>query len=1048
MKRALLPTVCIAVLSTVAFEEKVFAAQSDTLVSENTMKTTTQYVTISSGFLNVRENASTSSSVVTTLNNGTEVTVYSQENGWSKVKVNGKVGFVSSKYLTSAKTNIIPSTKASTAKTTTKYVNVSSGSLNLRKSASTSADIVTTIKQGTAVTVYSEENGWAKIIVSGKEGYVSSKYITSTKPETGFNTIVMKTTTKYVNVNSGSLNLRNSATTSADIVTTIKKGTAVTVYSEENGWAKIKANEKEGYVSSKYLSSTKLEKNSDTSTPTMNTTTKYVNVSSGSLNLRKSATTSADIVTTIKKGTAVTVYSEENGWAKIKANGKEGYVSSKYLISDKSKTDSDIPALTEKTITKYVNVSNGSLNVRKSATTSAGIVATIKKGTAVTVYSEDNGWSMVKVNGKEGYVSTQYLTSTKTESNSSPSASPAKMTIKYVKVNSGSLNMRKSASTTASIIVKEVKVYSESAGWAKIEAFGQIGYVSSQYLSTKKYNETSNTPSQITKTMYVNVNTGSSLNFRKNASSSAIILAKLTNGKELSVHSKENGWAMVTVDGQKGYVSAEYLTSVKPSTIEKTDEQKESFKYKYVNVSIGSSLNMRTKASANSSVIVKLANGVEIKVYSDANGWAQVEAYGKVGYVSSQYLLNTKPSGGEGSGATIDNSTNNNEIVENETISKYVNVMIGSTLNMRSEPSTSASVMTKLTRSTMVTVYSEENNWAKVTVNGQTGYVSSQYLSNEEPYSPGTNDKDNYETYNKYDITLDELTGIQMLVNPQTDKTYETYIREDALTINSSSRGTVRGTSWNVRGGAGTNYWVVGTVRNGDSVEILSKVIGEDGYIWYEINYNKSWVNASPDDVKYYLDPGNFTDTSVDSLQFLKLSVPANLNANEVNESILAGKGILDGLATAFITAGEAYHVNEIYLISHALLETGYGTSQLANGVLVNGKRVYNMYGIGAYDGSAVTSGAKYAYNAGWFTPEAAIIGGAKFIAQGYISGGQDTLYKMRWNPASAIINGDASHQYATDIGWAAKQVKQIYNLYSLIDSYNLVLDIPEYNKY
>jgi uncharacterized protein YgiM (DUF1202 family) len=257
MKRVLLPTVCIAVLSTVAFEEKVFAAQSDTLVSENTMKTTTQYVTISSGFLNVRENASTSSSVVTTLNNGTEVTVYSQENGWSKVKVNGKVGFVSLKYLTSTKTNIIPSTQASTAKTTTKYINVSSGSLNLRKSASTSADIVTTIKQGTAVTVYSEENGWAKIIVSGKEGYVSSKYITSTKPEKGFNTIVMKTTTKYVNVNSGSLNLRNSATTSADIVTTIKKGTAVTVYSEENGWAKIKANEKEGYVSSKYLNSNK-----------------------------------------------------------------------------------------------------------------------------------------------------------------------------------------------------------------------------------------------------------------------------------------------------------------------------------------------------------------------------------------------------------------------------------------------------------------------------------------------------------------------------------------------------------------------------------------------------------------------------------------------------------------------------------------------------------------------------------------------------------------------------------------------------------------------
>lgn len=132
-------------------------------------------------------------------------------------------------------------------------------------------------------------------------------------------------------------------------------------------------------------------------------------------------------------------------------------------------------------------------------------------------------------------------------------------------------------------------------------------------------------------------------------------------------------------------------------------------------------------------------------------------------------------------------------------------------------------------------------------------------------------------------------------------------------------------------------------------------------------------------------------------------------------------------------------------MISHALLETSNGTSQLAKGVQINGKTVYNMYGIGAYDSSAVTSGAQFAYNAGWFTPEAAIIGGAGFIANGYINAGQDTLYKMRWNPSSIVLNGYASHQYATDIGWAAKQTDQIYNLYKLIESYKLVLEIPQY---
>ncbi|MCM2531966.1 hypothetical protein NDK43_05615 [Neobacillus pocheonensis] len=64
----------------------------------------------------------------------------------------------------------------------------------------------------------------------------------------------------------------------------------------------------------------------------------------------------------------------------------------------------------------------------------------------------------------------------------------------------------------------------------------------------------------------------------------------------------------------------------------------------------------------------------------------------------------------------------------------------------------------------------------------------------------------------------------------------------------------------------------------------------------------------------------------------------------------------------------------------------GNGTSELANGVQINGKTVYNMYGIGAFDSSVVESCAQFAYNAGWFTTEAAIISGAQFIANGYIN--------------------------------------------------------------
>ena len=99
--------------------------------------------------------------------------------------------------------------------------------------------------------------------------------------------------------------------------------------------------------------------------------------------------------------------------------------------------------------------------------------------------------------------------------------------------------------------------------------------------------------------------------------------------------------------------------------------------------------------------------------------------------------------------------------------------------------------------------------------------------------------------------------------------------------------------------------------------------------------------------------------------------------------------------------------MNEIYLISHALLETGHGTSQLATGVLVSEvggqpvqpRTVYNMFGIRAFDSCPIQCGSEYAYQQGWFTPEVAIIGGARWIGDGYINdptNRQDTLYKMK----------------------------------------------------
>ncbi|MED3794059.1 SH3 domain-containing protein [Niallia alba] len=877
--------------------------------------------------------------------------------------------------------------------------------------------------------------------------------------------------TKYVEVNEGSvLNVRVGPSISTSIVTTLKAGAKVNVLSETNGWSKVDMNGKVGYVSSSFLISKQ------------ESTIKYVSIDpSSTLNVRESASTKGNVVTKLKNSTKVEVVSESNGWSEVKVNGIKGYVASEYIkaVPTEEKKTTEV-ANEQKKVTKYVNVTAGSsLNLRNSPSNSASIIVKLAKDVPVTVYSETNGWAKVEVYGKQGYVATQYLaekkSSVSTEQAKETNTSTNKeTTTKYVNVDkNSSLNVRKDANTTSSIVTKlsrgtAVSVLSSANGWDKVTVSGKTGYVSNSYLSDKKITDnttnnntgtekdsgkstTDKATTQISKK--VNVQSGSNLNVRSTASTSGTIKGKLAAGTVVTVLSEKNGWSQIKTNNLEGYVSSEYLTSVStPTTPEKETDQKDEEKQpektptveKKVNVQSGSNLNVRSTASTSGTIKGKLAAGTIVTVLSEKNGWSQIKTNNIEGYVSSEYLTSISTSAPD----TPEKETDKNDEEQPEEtptlVEKIVNVQPGSSLNLRSTPSTSGTILSKLSAGTVVIVQSEENGWSKIKVNNLEGYVSTEFLSTK---GNGTSNATINKNYVNYSLTLDEMTNIQLSVNPQTDKKYDTYIREDAIAFKTadSTKGTVLGNGWRLRGGAGTDYSVVSTLTSGQVLTIVSKVKGTDGYYWYKVNYSQSWVSASKEDTAYYLNPDNFLNSETQSLQFLKLSAKANVDDKEVDSKILAGKGILAGKASSFVTAANAYGINEIYLISHALLETGNGTSTLANGVVVNGKTVYNMYGIGAYDGSAVSSGAQYAYNAGWFTPEAAIIGGAKFIAQGYVNAGQDTLYKMRWNPDAAEKTGKATHQYASDIGWATKQVNQIYNLYSLLSSYTLNYEIPTY---
>ncbi len=214
----------------------------------------------------------------------------------------------------------------------------------------------------------------------------------------------------------------------------------------------------------------------------------------------------------------------------------------------------------------------------------------------------------------------------------------------------------------------------------------------------------------------------------------------------------------------------------------------------------------------------------------------------------------------------------------------------------------------------------------------------------------------------------------------------------------------------------------------------------------------KGWVNATKEQIAQYVNPNNFMD-DYGKLQFLKLNYTPGVTADDLN-NILKNKGVLTGKGQQFLDAAWQYDVSPIYLVSHSLLETGNGASELSKGILVsdiNGqpvtpKIVYNMFGIGAYSdetGGVNKNGSEYAYTHGWFSVNDAIKGGIAFISQQYINNSntvQNTLYKMRWNP-----DNPGTHEYASDIGWAYKQINRIKDLISQCKIIQLLFDIPRY---
>ncbi|MBM6817739.1 MULTISPECIES: SH3 domain-containing protein [Clostridia] len=296
--------------------------------------------------LRIRESASTSSSVLGTMRNGSTFDIISKSGSWYQIKYNGITGYVHGDYVKEIAASSSISTKG-------KVYNVSTN-LRVRSGASTSSSILGYLTNNTEVTIVGSEGEWYKIQYNSGYGYVSKEYITTnvnSSNNTGSNntgntssseTEINKTGYVY-NVSSGGLRVRKEASTSSTVLGTLYSGNSVNIVGETGSWYKIKYNSSYAYVHKDYITENKPSSESSSNTgnsssttdsnnssQTMNAVGVVTNVSSN-LRVRKQPSSSAVVLGYLLNNENVNITGKEGNWYKINFKGSVGYVSADYI---------------------------------------------------------------------------------------------------------------------------------------------------------------------------------------------------------------------------------------------------------------------------------------------------------------------------------------------------------------------------------------------------------------------------------------------------------------------------------------------------------------------------------------------------------------------------------------------------------------------------------------------------------------------------------------------------------------------------------------------
>ncbi|MDF9478968.1 SH3 domain-containing protein [Bacillus cereus] len=385
---------------------------------------TPNHIKVSTPTLRVRTGPSTSNSTLGLVGEGEILQVTGEADGWYKIKYNNRDAYVSKEYVSINK-SIVKSKKQMVQASGSYTVNVSS--LRARTGPSMSHPIVSVMNKGQVVQVVGEVQDWYKVKFNEGFAYINKDYVsrgtnnTANLPQSLQTESVQKNGT-YI-VDAAVLRVRTGPANYHPVIGGVLKGQSLQVVDIENGWYKIKYNNRTGYVSSEFVtfvkgaSTQEQEKQEVVQQPTQEQEKQEV-VQQPTQEQEKQEVVQQPTQEQEKQEVVQQPTQEQEKQEVVQQPTQEQEKQEIVQQPTQEQKKQEVvqqPAQVKEKQEPAQNyyVKSSSLNVRSGAGMNYEVIGVVEPNQNVQVVGQQDGWYKINYNGKTGFVGMNYLSKTK-----------------------------------------------------------------------------------------------------------------------------------------------------------------------------------------------------------------------------------------------------------------------------------------------------------------------------------------------------------------------------------------------------------------------------------------------------------------------------------------------------------------------------------------------------------------------------------------------------------------------------------------------------------